>query len=132
MKNWNVFQLRLDTAAISLSAICLAQCLIVPVATIFAPTISLLPLADESFHIILLLFVLPVSILAMTLGCKKHKTYGVMYMQLGLALMAVSAIWGHDLLVRQEKLLLRLLEHRFFPLLILRIKNYVKLVATNS
>ena len=98
MKNWNVFQLRLDTAAISLSAICLAQCLIMPIAAIFAPTISLLPLADESFHKILLLFVLPVSILAMTLGCKKHKTYGVIvYAVIGLALMAVSAIWGHAL-----------------------------------
>ena len=98
MKNWNVFQLRLDTAAISLSAICLAQCLIMPIAAIFAPTISLLPLADESFHMILLLFVLPVSILAMTLGCKKHKTYGVMvYAVAGLSLMAISAIWGHDL-----------------------------------
>ena len=98
MKNWNIFQVRLDTAAISLSAICLAQCLIVPIAAIIAPTVSLVALEDESFHIMLLLFVLPVSILAMTLGCKKHKTYGVIvYAVAGLSLMALSAVWGHDL-----------------------------------
>jgi hypothetical protein len=89
----------LDKVAVSLSVICAIQCLILPISLIFIPTISLLPLADESFHKLLLFLVIPISAFAMIMGCKKHKSYNVIYYGIiGLGIMIISAIWGHDLL----------------------------------
>jgi len=89
----------LDKVAVSLSVICAVQCLILPISLIFIPTISLLPLSDESFHKLLLFLVIPISAFAMIMGCKKHKSYNVIYYGIiGLGIMIISAIWGHDLL----------------------------------
>ncbi len=87
-----------DKFAVYLSVFCAVQCLILPLSLLFIPAVSLLPLADESFHKILLLFVIPVSAFAMIMGCRKHKIYNVIYYGIiGLAIMVVSAVWGHDL-----------------------------------
>lgn len=87
-----------DKFAIYLSVFCAIQCLILPLSLLFIPAISLLPLADESFHKVLLLFVIPISAFAMIMGCRKHKSYNVIYYGIiGLSIMIVSAIWGHDL-----------------------------------
>lgn len=89
----------LDKIALSLSVICVVQCLILPISLLFIPTISILPLADVSFHKFLLFFVIPVSAFAMIMGCKKHKSYNIIYYGIiGLGIMIFSAIWGHDLL----------------------------------
>jgi len=87
-----------DKFAIYLSVLCAVQCLILPISLIFIPAVSLLPLADESFHKLLLLFVIPISALAMISGCRKHKIYNIIYYVIaGLGIMIVSAVWGHDL-----------------------------------
>tara|TARA_Y100000590_G_scaffold213754_1_gene242267 strand:+ start:2395 stop:2790 length:396 start_codon:yes stop_codon:yes gene_type:complete len=87
-----------DKFAIYLSVLCAVQCLILPISLLFIPAFSLLPLADESFHELLLLFVIPISAFAMISGCRKHKIYNIIfYVIAGLGIMIVSAVWGHDL-----------------------------------
>ena len=97
--NQNRFQLQLDRSAITLSVICAVQCMLLPITAIMLPTVSLLPFSEEVFHSALLFFVIPISAFAMLMGCKKHKSYDVIgYGLVGLMLLIVSAVWGHDLL----------------------------------
>tara|TARA_Y100001970_G_C13546996_1_gene515011 strand:- start:102 stop:491 length:390 start_codon:yes stop_codon:yes gene_type:complete len=89
----------LDKTAISLSVICAIHCLFVPLVLLYAPTLTISVLTDEWFHTLLLFLVFPVSTLAMFFGCKQHKRYNILfYGIIGLMILAVSAIWGHDIL----------------------------------
>ena len=98
MKNLNLSQISLDKAAVYISAICAIQCLLLPLSALLLPSFSLLPLSEELFHKLLLFFVIPISIFVMIMGCKKHKSYNIIfYGALGLAILVVSAIYGHDL-----------------------------------
>ena len=65
---------------------------------LYAPTLAISVLTDEWFHSLLLFLVFPVSVFAMFLGCKKHKRYHIIfYGIIGLTILSVSAIWGHDI-----------------------------------
>lgn len=98
MKNLTSYQITLDKIAVYLSAICAVQCLALPIAMLFLPSLSVLPVSEELFHTLLLYLVIPVSIFAMVMGCKKHKSYNIIfYGALGLSILLVSAIYGHDL-----------------------------------
>ena len=98
MLNKKFSTINLDKIAVYLSVLCAVQCLLLPVSALLLPTLSLVPLADEWFHSLLLFFVIPTSVLAMALGCKKHKSYNIIFYGLiGLGILIVSAIWGHDL-----------------------------------
>jgi len=98
MKILTSYQITLDRIAVYLSAICVVQCLALPVAMLFLPSLSVLPVSEELFHTLLLYIVIPVSIFAMVMGCKKHKSYNIIfYGALGLSILLVSAIYGHDL-----------------------------------
>ncbi|RJG51378.1 MerC domain-containing protein [Motilimonas pumila] len=89
---------RLDKFAISLSGLCLAHCLLLPIALTFIPALTSLGLADERFHQLLLLFVIPTSLVALTLGCKKHQSKVPFAWGLaGLSLLIAGAVLGHDL-----------------------------------
>ena len=88
----------LDKTAISLSIVCAMHCLFVPLVLLYAPTLAISVLTDELFHSLLLFLVFPVSVFAMFLGCKKHKRYHIIfYGIIGLTILSVSAIWGHDI-----------------------------------
>ena len=98
MINKNIFQFDLDKIAVTLSLVCAAQCLLLPISALVLPVIATLPIADEWFHSMLLFFVVPVSTFAMFLGCRKHKSYNIfIYGFIGLLTLIVSATWGHDL-----------------------------------
>lgn len=89
----------LDGAAIGLSALCAIHCLMLPVALTLLPVIATLPLGDESFHKALLLLVIPASAVGLSLGCKKHQHWLVMFWGVsGLVVMSLAAMFGHDLL----------------------------------
>ena len=94
----NILQFDLDRIAVSLSLVCAAQCLLLPISVLFLPVLATLPIADEWFHTMLLFFVVPISTFAMFLGCRKHKSYNIIfYGFIGLLTLIVSALWGHDL-----------------------------------
>lgn len=86
-----------DKAAISLSLLCAVHCLAVPLLVIYLPTLALPALTGEAFHIWMLVVVIPVSAFAMQLGCKQHQRYRLaLFVGVGLAVLFISAIFGHD------------------------------------
>ena len=88
----------LDRTAIGLSVLCLLHCLALPLALIAGSSFTALWFADERFHQLLVFLVLPTSIVALMLGCKKHKTWTVLAWGLcGVGVLAAAALFGHDL-----------------------------------
>ena len=66
-----------DRAAISFSILCVLHCLAFPWALILIPSLAALPLEGEALHLWLLIAIIPTSVFALTLGCRKHKRYRV-------------------------------------------------------
>lgn len=88
-----------DKVAISLSALCTFHCLILPLLTVLLPSIAALPLHDEAFHIWMVVAVVPISLFALTMGCKKHKNFSMLLIgTTGLVILCMAAFFGHDLL----------------------------------
>ena len=82
-----------DKLAISLSMLCLLHCLALPLLLVIIPSLATLPMAQESFHFWMVIAVLPTSIYALTLGCKKHRNYTVVsYGLVGLAILFAAVL----------------------------------------
>ncbi len=96
----NTLSIKFDRAAIGISALCVAHCLVLPVALVLVPSAGLLTvLSDELFHKLLILLVLPTSIFAVTLGCRKHKNVVVLGLAIaGLSTLCLTALFGHEYL----------------------------------
>jgi hypothetical protein len=89
----------LDKSAIGLSIACVVHCLTLPIALVMIPSLSGLWFADESFHVLLIYLVLPISGVAIFLGCKRHRSVSVFaYAALGLAILILTVVMGHALL----------------------------------
>lgn len=88
-----------DKAAITLSIACTIQCLALPLLSVFLPTAVALYLGDEQFHLWLLVAVVPTSLFALTIGCKKHRDLRVILLgAIGLVILVLSALLGHGVL----------------------------------
>ena len=95
MKNIQVIA---DKAAVSLSVLCVFHCLATPLLIMFIPTLAGLFFTEESFHLWMVVAVLPLSVYALTVGCKKHKRYRVLAIgAVGLTILIGAALFGHDL-----------------------------------
>lgn len=87
-----------DKAAIGLSAICAIHCLTLPIALAMIPSLVLLEVGDEKFHQLLIFCVLPTSLIALTMGCRRHRHWQVLGWGLvGLSILLLTAVLGHDL-----------------------------------
>lgn len=87
----------LDKSAITLSVLCLLHCLALPVITVLLPTMIATAVNQEFFHTIMVAFVLPISIYALTMGCKKHSKLSVaLYGGLGLATLVAAVVFGES------------------------------------
>lgn len=88
-----------DKAAISLSFFCTVHCLLLPLLVVLLPSLMAFNLEDEAFHLWMIVAVVPISVFALTLGCKKHKRLDVMVLGIiGLAVLIGAALLGHDVL----------------------------------
>ncbi|MFB2769601.1 MerC domain-containing protein [Pelatocladus sp. BLCC-F211] len=92
-------QMVMDKAAIALSTTCAIHCMFLPVLLVMLPALATTSLGSENFHRLMLWFAFPVSVLALTQGCRRHKdrivlTAGI----LGLVLLVTTAVFGHTLL----------------------------------
>ena len=93
------FQAIFDKSAIGLSILCIADCLLVPVLITLLPVVAAIGLGDESFHRLLIVGILPISVVALFLGCRRHRTWSVLLLgTLGLIILVVTAILGHEIL----------------------------------
>jgi len=90
----------LDKFAILLSGICLIQCLVLPIALTALPILSATIVVDDHlFHELMLWLVLPASIIALTMGCRKHRNLNILATgAIGLAIIVFVTFLGHDLL----------------------------------
>ena len=89
----------IDKVAISLSLLCAVHCVALPVALVMLPALAATALGDESFHRWMLVAALPTSLIALTMGCRRHRDMSVMAIALpGLGVLTFTAFFGHDLL----------------------------------
>jgi hypothetical protein len=94
-----VLSMLLDRASIGLSVICVLHCFATPILLAFAPSLLALPVADEKFHAVLIFLILPASLVALTLGCRRHGDMSVVYWGCGgLVVLLGTLVLGHDLL----------------------------------
>ena len=102
----NSLQIFMDRVAITGSAICLLHCIAMPIFLIIFPSSISVLLQDEKFHHLMIWLVIPSSLLAVVIGCRKHKDSWVLAgVVLGILVMAFTAIFGHDVLgERGEKI----------------------------
>ncbi|MFK7825438.1 MAG: MerC domain-containing protein [Oligoflexales bacterium] len=88
-----------DKFAIGLSVLCSIHCLLLPVVMLLVPSLAALSIADdELFHKWMIAGVLPISLFALTMGCRKHGKYTFLALgSLGVVLLSLAAFWGHEL-----------------------------------
>ena len=92
-------QVALDKGSIALSLACAVHCLALPVIIVMSPALIGYAIADESFHRWLAFAVLPLSVVALMMGCKKHRTNSVIALGVvGLITIFLTALFGHDVL----------------------------------
>ena len=84
-----------DVFAVSCSGLCAVHCLATPILLIFLPVLSASVFNDESFHAAILWFILPTSLLALLLGCSRHKDRRVILLcAFGLAVILLAVRFG--------------------------------------
>lgn len=86
-----------DKFAIGLSLICTVHCFATPVILALLPSFAVLQINGEQFHLWVLAAVLPTSLLALSLGCKKHKRTRYMACGVvGLAFLIIAVLLGQE------------------------------------
>ena len=89
----------LDKFAVSTSTFCAIHCLSLPLLLSVFPALGTTIFGQESFHMLLLFFVIPLSLVALTIGCKQHRSWFVALTGLvGLSVLTLTGIYGHDVL----------------------------------
>ncbi|MEM7361292.1 MAG: MerC domain-containing protein [Pseudomonadota bacterium] len=90
--------IKADKAAIALSVLCVIHCLFTPALVVALPALSSVIVDAELYHRIMVFFVVPTSVYALTLGCKEHQRYPLMILGvLGLAILCFATLWGGQL-----------------------------------
>lgn len=86
-----------DKFAIGLSLMCTVHCFATPVILALLPSFAVLQINAEQFHLWVLAVVLPTSLLALSLGCKKHKRTRYMACGVvGLAFLIIAVLLGQE------------------------------------
>ena len=86
-----------DKLAIGLSLMCTVHCFATPVILALLPSLAVLHINAEQFHLWILAVVLPTSLLALNLGCKKHKRTRYMACGVvGLAFLIIAVLLGQE------------------------------------
>ena len=101
------FSFSSDKVAISLSIACMIHCLATPLLLVLLPTLAGLPIEGESFHLWMVVAVIPISVYALTLGCQKHKKFSIAVLGvIGLLCLIAAVALGESLIGEAgEKLL---------------------------
>lgn len=88
-----------DKFAVSTSALCAIHCLFLPIILSLFPVLDSTFFGQEAFHKWLLFLVIPLSLIAFTMGCKRHKNWFVILLGfIGLMTLICTAVYGHELL----------------------------------
>ena len=96
----------LDRSAIAMSVLCIMHCIALPLAIVMVPSLAAYWFADENFHLMLVYFVLPTSIVAVGLGCRRHRSQLILIWAFsGLLMLSVAAGYGDSWSSTAEKVL---------------------------
>ena len=88
----------LDAIAVVLSGVCMLHCLALPLLLTISPILNVTLLSETVFHVLLLVFILPTSVIAFTIGCRSHKDKITLVLgALGLSILTITAFFGHQL-----------------------------------
>tara|TARA_B100000579_G_scaffold392439_1_gene368365 strand:+ start:483 stop:887 length:405 start_codon:yes stop_codon:yes gene_type:complete len=92
-------QLRTDKIAVAISTACVLHCFFVPSFIIATSGFLTLSIDNELIHQLILFFAVPVSVFALYLGYKNHKTFSFLpYAFLGLGLLILAVILGEEVI----------------------------------
>lgn len=81
-----------DVTSMGLSMLCVVHCFLTPVLLVMTPAFLSMYLGSELFHLWLVLAVIPMSIFALTLGCRRHKRYKLLMLGLVGIVFLTSAL----------------------------------------
>lgn len=95
--------IKFDKAAIGFSALCIAHCLLLPIGLALLPSVAIIGvLSDELFHSLLIVLIIPTSLVALSLGCRLHKSLLVFLLgAAGMSILVLTAFFAHDFLGEQ-------------------------------
>ena len=103
-----------DKFAIGLSMLCTIHCLVLPLLLVLLPSLGSLQLQNEAFHLWMIAAVIPISIYALTMRCKKHQRYRLLLWGIsGLVLMILAVSLGHEIVGESGEKILTLLGATF-------------------
>lgn len=89
----------LDMAAVMLSGICMLHCLALPLVLTILPIVNVTLVDESTFHTLMLVVILPVSLVALAIGCRQHKDLLTIVLgATGLAVLTLTALFGHEFL----------------------------------
>ena len=84
-----------DRLGIALSVVCLAHCLLLPVALLALPLVAVQWLQTGAVHVIMALVLAPVAVIALAAGLRLHRRWSVAgAMAAGLGLLSTAAFAG--------------------------------------
>lgn len=84
----------MDRAAVVLSALCLLHCLALPLLVAGLPLLA--QFSDSHWHAQMLLIIVPLSVVALGLGFRHHRSSRVLWAgAVGLLLLVLGATLGH-------------------------------------
>ncbi len=87
----------LDSLAVTISGVCAVHCLALPLIIMAYPLLGLWSMDDLLFHRLLLIVIIPISLIALWLGYRIHRSRQVTVLgMLGIAILALVAISCHD------------------------------------
>ncbi len=86
-----------DKIAISLSTLCVIHCLSLPLLVGLLPSFTVLSLHGEAFHFWMVVAVIPISLFALQMGCKKHKKLSIAMLGItGLVMLLLAVLFGES------------------------------------
>ena len=87
----------LDAAAVGLSLLCITHCLLSLMPLLILPSLAATFINDERFHFVMVFLVLPISLLALVMGLRKHGQYSVpITAACGIGLLLLILIIGEE------------------------------------
>lgn len=95
MDNRSVRPAVLDQVAVALSGLCLIHCLLLPFLVVALPFLG--QFSDDHLHAEMLVIVIPVSLVALLLGFRRHRHTGVILTGIaGLVILTIGGTVAHS------------------------------------
>ena len=90
-------QINNDKIAIGISIACVIHCFLVPSFIIFFPAFISIELDNELVHYLMLFFVFPISMIALSNGVKNHKKFSFFFIgMIGLFILICAVLIGES------------------------------------